>query len=70
MAKVNFNQVDEGIPAFLALILIPFTYSITQGISWALIAYVLLKLMRGKAREIPVTIYWIAGLAGVVLLLI
>ncbi|MBL6990512.1 MAG: NCS2 family permease [Bacteriovoracaceae bacterium] len=70
IGKVKFSEFDEGMPAFLACILIPFTYSITQGISWALIAYTLLKIFKGKANELSGTIYVIDVLAIATLILI
>jgi AGZA family xanthine/uracil permease-like MFS transporter len=34
IAKINWSELDDAVPAFLALVLIPFSYSITQGIIW------------------------------------
>lgn len=51
IANVDWRDYETGIPAFAALILIPFTYSISQGISWSLIAFILLKVFNGKIRE-------------------
>ena len=50
--KINWLQLDEAIPAFLAMVLIPFTYSITQGIIWGFLSYTALKLAMGKRSEI------------------
>jgi AGZA family xanthine/uracil permease-like MFS transporter len=47
-SKLDFSNFEESMPAFLALILIPFTYSITQGISWSILSYVFLKIVNGK----------------------
>lgn len=54
--KVNWSTMDDAIPAFLAMVLIPFTYSITQGIIWGFISWTLIKLAMGKYREISVTL--------------
>lgn len=56
ISKIDWNKYDEAIPAFLAIILIPLTYSITQGIVWGLIAWTLLKLLSGKTEEVSLTL--------------
>ena len=48
---------EEAIPAFLSLILIPLTYSITQGIVWGFLSYTIIKVLVGKAKEIPWMLY-------------
>ena len=52
IVRVNWLQMDEAIPAFLAMVLIPFTYSITQGIIWGFLSWTVLKLLTGKRSEI------------------
>lgn len=50
--KIHWDKFDDAIPAFLALILIPISYSITQGIIWGFISWTLIKLLTGKFKEI------------------
>jgi len=50
--KINWLQMDEAIPAFLAMVLIPFTYSITQGITWGFLSWSILKFCSGKKKEV------------------
>ena len=50
--KINWTKFDDAIPAFIALVLIPFTYSITQGIVWGFLSWTLIKLLLGKTEEI------------------
>jgi adenine/guanine/hypoxanthine permease len=50
--KINWNNYDDAIPAFLAMILIPATYSITQGIIWGFISWTVIKLVVGKKEEV------------------
>ncbi|HEX9511552.1 MAG TPA: NCS2 family permease [Puia sp.] len=50
--KINWQQLDEAIPAFLAMVLIPFTYSITQGIIWGFLSWTILKIVSGKKAEL------------------
>src|SRR5437773_5614183 len=52
VGKINFSKLEEGVPAFLTLILIPLTFSITQGILWGFISHVGLYLIVGRWRDI------------------
>ena len=56
VTKVNWQQLDEAIPAFLAMVLIPFSYSITQGIIWGFLSWTVLKLISGKTGDIPLAL--------------
>ncbi len=60
IGKINFSKLEEGVPAFLTLILIPLTFSITQGILWGFISHVGLYLMAGRRREIHPVMYALA----------
>ena len=60
VAQINFLKIEEGIPAFLTLILIPLTFSITQGILWGFISHVGLYLMIGRRRDIHPVMYALA----------
>jgi len=50
--KIDWRQLDEAIPAFLAMVLIPFTYSITEGIIWGFLTWTILKIASGKKAEL------------------
>lgn len=50
--KINWNRLDDAIPAFFGMILIPLTYSITQGIIWGFISWTIIKLILGKKEEV------------------
>ncbi|MHA6249589.1 NCS2 family permease [Pontibacter sp. CAU 1760] len=52
VAKVEWHKLDDAIPAFLAMVLIPFAYSITQGIIWGFLSWTVLKLITGRHREV------------------
>ena len=56
VTKINWHKFDDAIPAFLALILIPLTYSITQGIIWGFLSWTFIKLLTGKWKEVSVTL--------------
>ncbi|MCX7991059.1 MAG: NCS2 family permease [Proteobacteria bacterium] len=49
--KIDFKDFEEGFPAFLAMIMIPLTFSITDGIAFGFISYSLIGLFRGKIKE-------------------
>ena len=54
--KINWTNYDDAIPAFLAMVLIPATYSITQGIIWGFISWTIIKLAVGKKEEVTPTL--------------
>lgn len=62
VTKVNWDDIEEGLPAFLTMALMPFAFSITVGIGAGFIMYVVLKLVRGKARQVHPLLYVVAGL--------
>jgi AGZA family xanthine/uracil permease-like MFS transporter len=62
ITKIDFSDLTEGIPVFLTLILTLLTYSITDGLAFGFISFVLIKLFTGKAKEIPKSMYIIAAL--------
>jgi AGZA family xanthine/uracil permease-like MFS transporter len=67
VTKINWQQLDEAIPAFLAMVLIPFTYSITQGIIWGFLSWTLLKVISGKAAELTPAL-WVIDLFAILAL--
>ncbi|MDD3519702.1 MAG: NCS2 family permease [Actinomycetota bacterium] len=52
VSKIDFKNVEVGIPAFLTIIIMPFTYNISYGIGFGFISYTVIKLLRGKWREV------------------
>jgi len=63
VGQIRFSQIEEGVPAFLTLILIPLTFSITQGILWGFISHVGLYLMVGRRRDIHPLMYALAAVS-------
>src|SRR6476659_6633037 len=63
VAQIKFAKIEEGLPAFLTIILIPLTFSITQGILWGFIAHVGLYLIVGRRKEIHPVMYVLALIA-------
>ena len=52
VSHIDWSDLEIAVPAFLTIVLMPFTYSITAGIGAGFISYVFLKLVLGKAREV------------------
>ncbi len=56
VSKIDFTELEVTVPAFMVIVLMPFTYSIANGIGVGIIAYVLIKITKGEARALhPVT---------------
>lgn len=64
VVKIDFDDMSEAIPAFLCIIAMPFTYSISEGISIGVISYVLINLLTGKflKKKISIVMYILAVL--------
>ena len=62
---IPWDDLELAIPAFLTMVVMPFTYSITNGIGAGFVTYVFIKLVRGKARDVSPMMY-IAAAAFVV----
>ncbi|MBL0743128.1 NCS2 family permease [Chryseolinea lacunae] len=67
VVKIQWLKMEEAIPAFLAMVLIPFSYSITQGIVWGFLSWTILKLANGKHKEISIAL-WIIDVFAIVAL--
>ncbi len=63
--EIPWDDVEVAIPAFLTIVLMPFTYSITNGIGAGFVSYVFIKATRGKAAEVR-PMMWVAAIAFVV----
>jgi AGZA family xanthine/uracil permease-like MFS transporter len=67
--KIKWQNLDEAIPAFLAMVLIPFTFSITQGIIWGFLVWTILKIAAGKTEDISPALLVIDAFAVLALIL-
>ncbi|HHZ01650.1 MAG TPA: NCS2 family permease [Tissierellia bacterium] len=61
ITKIDFNDYTEAIPAFLTIVMMPFAYSIAEGIVFGMVSYVILKFISGKFRDIS-WVMWILSL--------
>jgi adenine/guanine/hypoxanthine permease len=69
VGQISLTKIEEGLPAFLTIILIPLTFSITQGILWGFISHVGLYLMVGRRRDIHPVMFVLALISVGLLLL-
>ena len=60
--EIDLDDFTEAIPAFLTIVMMPFAYSIAEGIVFGMISYVVLKLITGKHKDISVIMYILAAL--------
>lgn len=58
--NIDLDDFTESVPAFLTIIMMPFAYSIAEGISMGMISYVLIKLLTGKRKDVSVVMYVLA----------
>jgi AGZA family xanthine/uracil permease-like MFS transporter len=61
LAGIDFHDLAIGLPAALVIMIMPFTYSITNGIGFGFIAYVLIRLAQGRWRDVHPLMYGVAG---------
>ena len=59
---IDWDDLEIAIPAFLTIVLMPFTYSITVGIGAGFVAFALIKAVRGKAGQVHPLLWLVAGL--------
>ena len=59
---IDWNDMEIAIPCFLTIAMMPFAYSISEGIAFGCISYTVIKLVRGKAKEIHPAMYVISAL--------
>ena len=69
IATIDFSSIEDALPAFVTVVLIPLTLSITQGILWGFLLHALLYTVAGRWREVSVTLWLLAALSAGLLLL-
>jgi len=69
IARIDFSSIEDALPAFVTVVLIPLTLSITQGILWGFLLHALLYAVAGRWREVSLTLWLLAALSAGLLLL-
>ncbi len=62
LTEIDWNDLTECVPAGIGALIMPLTYSIANGLGFAFIAYSILKLCTGRAREVHPALWLVAGL--------
>jgi adenine/guanine/hypoxanthine permease len=62
LKELNFDDLSEVAPAFLTMLMIPLTFSITEGIGIGLVTFVFVMLLLNRAKEVPLFSYLVAAL--------
>ncbi len=57
VVRINFEDMTEAVPAFLTIVMMPFAFSIAQGIVFGMLSFVLLKALSGQFKHITVTMW-------------
>ena len=65
LLDIDFHQIDIAIPSFLTIIMMPLTYSISIGISFGFISYVIIEIFNGKIKEVK-PVLWVVTVLAVV----
>lgn len=58
--EIDFQSMGQGLPAFLTVVMMPFTYSIANGILFGMLSFVILQVLTGKAKEVTISMYIVA----------
>lgn len=69
IATIDFSRIEDALPAFVTVVLIPLTLSITQGILWGFLLHALLYLVMGRGRELGAAPWLLAALSAGLLVL-
>lgn len=62
LRKIDFGNFEEMLPAILVVIIMPFTYSIANGIAWGIILYTIIKLVKGRKTGLHPVMYILSAL--------
>jgi AGZA family xanthine/uracil permease-like MFS transporter len=57
VVKINFDDMTEALPAFLTIVMMPFAFSIAQGIVFGMLSFVFLKTLSGRFKQISATMW-------------
>jgi AGZA family xanthine/uracil permease-like MFS transporter len=69
VSTIDFSSIEDALPAFVTVVLIPLTLSITQGILWGFLLHAMLYTVVGRWREVSVTLWLLSALSAGLLLL-
>jgi AGZA family xanthine/uracil permease-like MFS transporter len=62
IGKIDWHDITQAFPAYITIVTVPLTYSITDGIGFGFISYAIIMLVTGRAKEVK-PLMWGASLA-------
>ena len=60
--QIDYSDMTEALPAFITIVMMPFAYSIAEGIVLGLLSYVVMKVLSGRYKQVSLTMYVLAVL--------
>jgi AGZA family xanthine/uracil permease-like MFS transporter len=69
VTQIEFASIEDAMPAFVTIVLIPLTSSITQGILWGFLLHAMLYAIAGRAREVRPALWALAVISAGLLVL-
>lgn len=60
IAEIDFTDYKDALPAFITIVFIPFSYSISEGIAYGFLSYVFIRIFAGKFRDISLFMYFLS----------
>jgi len=69
VSTIDFTRIEDALPAFVTVVLIPLTLSITQGLLWGFVLHALLYAVVGRWREVGTTLWLLSALSAGLLLI-
>ena len=68
IASIDFSAIEDALPAFVTIVLIPLTLSITQGLLWGFVLHAALYAVVGRWRDVGATLWLLSALSAVLLI--
>jgi AGZA family xanthine/uracil permease-like MFS transporter len=69
VGRIDFSKLEDAVPAFLAIALVPLTFSITQGLLWGFVSHTTLYLVAGRRKELSPALLIMTAVSAALLLL-
>ncbi|KHJ19762.1 adenine permease PurP [Escherichia coli] len=70
LARVNWDNFTESVPAFITTVMMPFTFSITEGIALGFMSYCIMKVCTGRWRDLNLCVVVVAALFALKIILV
>lgn len=70
LARIDWDDFTESVPAFITAVMMPFTFSITEGIALGFLAYCIMKIFCGRWRELNLCVIAVALLFALKIILV